>query len=350
MSGSTQKGCLIGCLSSIGILMGGIILIIAMIACCMRGCANMVNSDLFEEEIANKRPLDESPFRLAWLSGDGDEESARILKIRLRGVISESIEYSIFNPTEDTSAPSALRKIRAATKDDSIDGIYLDIDSPGGSVTMSDELHDALWRFRASDTNRFVFVHMGDLCCSGGYYTAAPATWIMARPTTLTGSIGVILGGINMAELARKIGIEDVTIASGDNKDLLNPLKPVNTNHVAILKRPISQLYDRFVSIVAKGRGLPVETVRTLADGRIFSAEDAVKEKLVDSIGHEEDAMEKIRELAGNDVRIYGYREKTGIQSIFDNALLFESAGGLLQKMKAALDEGSAPRAEYRVQ
>ena len=326
-------------------------LMFAMVAFCIRGCTSMSNSDMSKamDKLAETRPQDETPFKKTWLYGKGGENAAHVLKIRLRGVISESIQRNIFDPTEDTGAPTALRKIRAATKDKTIRGIYLDIDSPGGGVTISDELHDAICRFRNSNTNRFVFVHMGDLCCSGGYYAAAPASWIMARPTTLTGSIGVIMSSINIAELARKIGLEGVTIASGDNKDLLNPLKPVDTNHVAILKRPISQLHERFVSIVAKGRHLPLEAVRQLADGRIFSAEDALKEKLIDGIGHEADAMKQIEKLAGGNVRIYGYKEKPNFQSLFDGILLFESADGLVRKMKAVLDEGDAPRAEYRV-
>ena len=351
MEENTQKGCLIGCLSSVGILVGIVMLMFAMIAFCIRGCTSMTNSDMSKtmDKLAEARPQDEVPFKKTWLSGRGGGNAAHVLKIRLHGIISESIPRNIFDPTEDTGAPTALRKIRAATKDKTIRGLYLDIDSPGGGVTTSDELHDAICRFRKSNTNRFVFVHMGDLCCSGGYYAAAPATWIMARPTTLTGSIGVIMSSVNIAELARKIGLEGVTIASGDNKDLLNPLKPVDTNHVAILKHAISQLYERFVSIVAEGRHLPLETVRQLADGRIFSADDALKEKLIDGIGHEADAMEQIKKLAGGDVRIYGYKEKPNFQSLFDGILLFESADCLIRKMKAALDEGDAPRAEYRV-
>ena len=355
MEPNTQKGCMIGCLSSVCIFIGIIFAIGLLSLFAIRGCTQAASgvpgasgiSRALDNEL---RPQDEKPFKKVWLSGKGGTKAAHVLKIRLHGIISSSFERTIFNPAEDTSAPSALRKIRAATKDKTIRGLYLDIDSPGGGVTMSDELHDAVLRFRASGTNRFVFVHMGDLCCSGGYYVAAPATWIMARPTTLTGSIGVIMNSVNAAGLARKIGIEGVTIASGDNKDLLNPLKPVNTNHVEILQRPIRQLYERFVGIVARGRNLPIETVRTLADGRVFSAEDALKNKLIDGVGHEADAMRQLKKLAAGDVRIYGYREQNDFRSLLENALIFESVDDLVGKMKAALVEETAPRAEYRVQ
>ena len=355
MEPNTQKGCMIGCLTSVGIFIGLVIAVILLCVFAFRGCTQAVSTsgEMHGEATAldgELRPQDEKPFQKVWLSGRGGAKAAHVLKIRLHGIISSSFERNVFNPAEDTSAPTALRKIRAATKDRTIRGLYLDIDSPGGGVTMADELHDAVLRFRASGTNRFVFVHMGDLCCSGGYYAAAPATWIMARPTTLTGSIGVIMNSVNAAELARKIGLEGVTIASGDNKDLLNPLKPVNPEHVKILEKPIRHLYERFVGIVAKGRHLPVETVRPLADGRVFSAEDALKNKLIDGIGHEADAVKQMKELAGGDVRIYDYRAKNDFRSFLENMLIFESANGLLGKMKAELMEETVPRAEYRVQ
>lgn len=354
MDSNTQKGCMIGCLSSVGIFVGFIFALVLLCIFAFRGCTQMasLSGDASGEAASpdgELRPQDEKPFQKVWLSCRGGAKAAHVLKIRLHGIISSSFERSVFSPTEDTSASTALRKIRAATKDRTIRGLYLDIDSPGGGVTMADELHDAVLRFRASGTNRFVFVHMGDLCCSGGYYAAAPATWIMARPTTLTGSIGVIMNSVNAAELARKIGLEGVTIASGANKDLLNPLKPVNPEHVKILEKPVRHLYERFVGIVAKGRNLPVETVRPLADGRVFSAEDALKNKLIDGIGHEVDAVKQMKRLAGGDVRIYDYRAKNDFRSFLESALIFESAENLLGKMKAALVEETVPRAEYRV-
>ena len=353
MEANTQKGFMLGCLSSVAIAVIIFLFLFALMALVMRGCSQMVmdaNAEqaLAESQYGEQQPRDEKPFRKVWLTGRGGEKAPRVLKIRLHGIISTSIDRNFFKPSEDTSASTALRKIRAATKDKSIRGLYLDIDSPGGGVTTSDELHDAVLKFRESDTNRFVFVHMGDLCCSGGYYAAAAADCIMARPTTLTGSIGVIMSSVNVAELARNIGIEGVTIASGKNKDLLNPLKPVDTNHVAILQRPVQQLYDRFVGIVAKGRNLPVATVRALADGRIFSAEDALKNKLVDCIGHETDAMLELKKLAGGNIRVYEYTEKANLLDVFSNSLILESSDDLVRKMKSVLAEETAPRAEYR--
>ena len=335
-----------GCLASIGILTIGAFLFVIIMSFVLKGCAEM-QADT-QDAIAIV-PQDSNQFKKVWLSGDGDEDAAHVLKIRISGVMTSRIDRPVFGTIDDTSAPTALRKIKAAIDDESIDGLYLEIDTPGGGVTLADELHDAILRFRKSSEGRFVFVHMGDLCCSGGYYTAVGADWIMARPTTLTGSIGVIMSTFNIAELAHKIGVTDVTIASGENKDLLNPLKPVKPEHVKILEEPIKQLYERFVGIVAEGRDLPIEVVRQLADGRVFTADDALKHKLVDSIGHEDEAIEQIKKLADGDVRIYGYRKKNGFMSILENSLLFESSDSLIKKTKAALIEEESPRAEYRM-
>lgn len=335
-----------GCLASVGILTIGFFLFVIIMSFVLKGCSEM-QADT-QDAIAIV-PQDSNQFKKVWLSGDGDEDAAHVLKIRISGVMSSKIDRPVFGTIDDTSAPTALRKIKAAIDDESIDGLYLEIDTPGGGVTLADELHDAILRFRKSSEGRFVFVHMGDLCCSGGYYTAVGADWIMARPTTLTGSIGVIMSTFNIAELAHKIGVTDVTIASGENKDLLNPLKPVKPEHVKILEEPIKQLYERFVGIVAEGRDLPIEVVRQLADGRVFTADDALKNKLVDSIGHEDEAIEQIKKLADGDVRIYGYRKKNGFMSILENSLLFETSDSLIKKTKAALIEEESPRAEYRM-
>ena len=335
-----------GCLASVGILTIGFFLFVIIMSFVLKGCSEM-QADT-QDAIAIV-PQDLNQFKKVWLSGDGDEDAAHVLKIRISGVMTSRIDRPVFGTIDDTSAPTALRKIKAAIDDESIDGLYLEIDTPGGGVTLADELHDAILRFRKSSEGRFVFVHMGDLCCSGGYYTAVGADWIMARPTTLTGSIGVIMSTFNIAELAHKIGVTDVTIASGENKDLLNPLKPVKPEHVKILEEPIKQLYERFVGIVAEGRDLPIEVVRQLADGRVFTADDALKHKLVDSIGHEDEAIEQIKKLADGDVRIYGYRKKNGFMSILENSLLFESSDSLIRKTKAALIEEESPRAEYRM-
>ena len=151
------------------------------------------------------------------------------------------------------------------------------------------------------------------------------------------------------AELARKIGLQPVTIASGANKVMLNPLEPVNPEHVKILERPVKQLHERFVEIVAKGRALPVEKVCEIADGRVLSASDALECGLVDGIGQVADARDQRVKLAGGEVRICAYRDKSDFCSLFGDTLMLESAGRILRKAEAAMDGDSAPRAVYRL-
>lgn len=356
MNSESTKGFFVGCVTSVLALVFFIFLFVLMCGLLLRGCVETLSSEDASESISESlqqkidKPETDDDFTKVWTAGKGGTSAPKILRIRIRGVLSDSERRRLIELDEATSAPAALRQLRAATKDKSLRGLWLDIDSPGGSVTTSDVLYDAILRFKAADTNRFVFVHMGDLCCSGGYYISAAADRIMARPTTLTGSIGVIMNGLNAAELAKKIGIESVTIASATNKDLLNPLKPVDPQHVEILKKPIVQMYDRFVSIVAKGRHLPEEKVRGLADGRVFSAADAKKVGLVDVLGHEEEAMDDVCRLAGSkNVRVYRYREKPSLEKLLMTSFLFESANDIAKEIKSSLKESTVPSAEYRL-
>lgn len=340
---------MIGCLSSVCVFVVCSFLLILMLGFMLRGCVQAGDYSTSQPDTAlQTKPEGEGDFKKVWIDGKGGRDAPKVLKIKIRGVISSSAPQELFSVDEDTSSAAALRKIRVAAKDRSIHGLYLDIDSPGGGVTAADEIHHAIQKFKASQTNRFVIVHMGDMCCSGGYYIAAPADWIMARPTTLTGSIGVIVNGVNAAGLAGKIGLESVTIASAANKDLLNPLKPVNPEHVAIIRKPVEQLYERFVKLVADGRKLPVEKVKALADGRIFSAEDALANKLVDGIGHTDDVLERITKLVGKPVRVVRYQESPGLVKLFSNSLLFESGSDIARDVKAALEREALPKAEYR--
>ena len=353
MSEESGKGFFVGCVTSVIVLIAIVFLFVLMCGWLVRGCTEAVSDgggrEMLAERLGRERPEDDGDFTKVWVRGAG-ASAPQVLRIRLKGVLEDDDRRRLFELDEPTSAPAALRQIRAAAKDKALRGLWLDIDSPGGSVTMSDELYDALLRFKASATNRFVFVHMGDMCCSGGYYVAAAADCIMARPTSLTGSIGVIMNGINAAALAQKIGVESVTIASAANKDLLNPLKPVNPAHIEILRRPIGQMYERFVGIVAKGRHLPAEKVRAVADGRVLSAEDARAAGLVDAIGHADAAFRAVNALAGGKtVRVCRYRERPGLERLFSSSFLFEGMGDFVRELRAACDDASTPAAEYRL-
>ena len=354
MEDGVSKGFGIGCIASVIVLVAVIFLFTLMCGLLFNGCVRA--SEEAESELrasleneAMSRPEEPARFEKIWVAGSYDRLAPKVLRIKLNGTIMESDDArGLFSMEDSTTASAALKRIRAATKDKSIRGILLEIDSPGGGVTASDILHDALMGYKRAATNRFVAVYMGDMCCSGGYYVAAAADRIYAHPTTITGSIGVIMSGLNVAGLAKKLGISGVTIASGENKDILNPLKEVNPEHVALLRKPVEEMYERFLGIIAKGRRMPVEKVRPLADGRIFSANEALKNGLIDGVFHEAGLRKALKELAGGeDVRIVRYQSNKGLGRFFDMSFLFEQFRGAVRG--ALAEAAAAPRAEYRL-
>lgn len=246
-----------------------------------------------------------------WSCGHGE---AVVVRIPLTGMIMMDEQGGMFRSSG--SAVSAVKAIRRATRDRKVRGIILEINSGGGGITASDIIYKALLDFKAADDERVIVALLGDVAASGAYYVALAADTIIAHPTTLTGSIGVIMQSINVRELARKIGVEDVTIKSGDNKDLLNPFHEVKEEQRAMLQQVIDTMHTRFVKLVAKERNLEEEDVRKIADGRVLCAEDAVQFKLIDSIGYMSDARKTIAGLLDvDDTRIIRYQEDV---SIFD--------------------------------
>ncbi len=269
-----------GCLGALLLLVGGVILGFYLL---MGG----VHALLGEMDPTQR------PYHV--VEGDPSEDGARgVLRVEISGVITGSERGWSAAAGNDVAA---LRAIEHAIDDDDIQAILLVIDSPGGGVGPSDALYHALERFKLARPGRVVVVQAGDLLASGAYYIAMQANWVNATPTTVVGSIGVIMPGINAAGLAQKIGLSDSSVASGPSKDLGNPLKPVNPAHTAIQQAVVDALYDRFVGIVAGGRHLPESDVRALADGRILSARDALEHRLIDGIGYEDGLDAKLAEL-----------------------------------------------------
>ena len=176
-------------------------------------------------------------------------------------------------------------------------------------------------QFKASQDGRKVVVFMRDLCASGGYYVSAAGDWLIAEPTTIVGSIGVIMSTINMKGLSEKIGIKDVTIKSGANKDLLNPFTETSPEQLAILQEMIDASYRRFFNIVRDGRDFEEAKLKTLADGRIFDAQKALYEGFIDQIGYFEDAVAKTAELLGEkSVKIVRYESEPSFFKLLTSA------------------------------
>jgi protease-4 len=187
-------------------------------------------------------------------------------------------------------------EIKEYAKDHSIRAIILRIDSPGGAVGPSQEIYEEV---KKASVEKHVVVSMGSIAASGGYYIAAPADVIFANPGTLTGSIGVIMEIPNIEGLMSKIGVQTEVIKSGKHKDMASAFKKMAKEDRDILQGVLDNVHEQFIRAVAEGRKLTVEGLRPIADGRIFTGEQAKVLRLVDELGTLEDAIKKAAELAG---------------------------------------------------
>lgn len=234
---------------------------------------------------------------------------------------------------------ATLAMLERAAEDDSVAGVLLAVDTPGGSVTDADLIHHAIRRLR--DKKRRVLVHMGDLCASGGYYLAVAADEIWALPTTVTGSIGVIINNIELGGLLDRFGVRDDSITSGQNKQMLSPFEPLTDEQRALLQGIVDSMYARFLDVIVKGRGIEIEALRPIADGRLLTAEQAREAGLVDRIDYPKAALARLGALAGEGpFTVVRYRSEPGLFDLFRARL-----GASERPLVAELLQG--PRAMY---
>lgn len=188
-------------------------------------------------------------------------------------------------------------RLDAAAKDPQVKAVVLRLNSPGGAVTASDIMYKDLCNFREK-TGKPVVACMMDVAASGAYYLAMGADFVYAHPTTVTGSIGVIMSLYNATGLAAKIGIASNPIKSGPIKDIGNPLRDMTDAERAVLQTLVNSFYDQFVAVVCTGRRMDEQRVRQLADGRVYAGREAKTLGLVDEIGYLEDAINCAKALA----------------------------------------------------
>ena len=179
---------------------------------------------------------------------------------------------------------------------DDVKAVVLRINSPGGAVGPSQEIYSEITRLRNTKT---VVASMGTVAASGGYYAAAAAEKIVANPGTITGSIGVLVEFVDASELLGKIGVDGYVIKSGKYKDVGSPLRKMDVDEKSMLQALVNDVNGQFIAAVADGRGIEVEAVKGMADGRIFSGAQALSLGLVDQLGDLTDAIELSASLAG---------------------------------------------------
>ena len=215
----------------------------------------------------------------------------KVAIITLRGLISSSLPGNV----GDSMVDDMRYALEQARDDNNVRAVVLEIDSPGGEVTASDVIYDAVVRTRAKKP---VVVYMDSVAASGGYYVACGGKYLMANETTITGSIGVIIQTLNYEQLFNKIGLASVVFKSGKFKDMLNGARPITPEEREYVQGFVMSTYEKFLGIVAKERNLPADGLRTtIADGRILSGRDAHEHKLIDGLGQIEDAFRKAKEL-----------------------------------------------------
>lgn len=266
------------------------ILLLTLAATATSGCVFVVAPNWFDRDPALRETV---------VEGEGD---AKVLIVSVDGFISDKPTERAFGLVrEESTLARVAAELDKAEKDDDIAAVVLRVDSPGGAVTASDEIYDRLRRFAEARDVPLVAT-MGNVATSGAYYIALAADDILAHPTTVTGSIGVILVGVNASGLLAKLGVENETYTSGPHKDLLSPLRGATPEEREIVQGVLDDLFGRFVTVVDRRRpGLDDDRRDAIVDGRIFSAERALELGLVDRIGRLDDAVELAKKRAGVD-------------------------------------------------
>lgn len=259
----------------------------------------------------------------------------KIVHIDLEGIISSmDVGGGLFSEAMP-SVDSIKHALEQAVEDKNVKAIVLRINSPGGEVTASDILYNAV---KKAAKKKPVVVYMDSMAASGGYYVSCGATKVVASETTLTASIGVIMETLNYHELFGKVGLSMTTFTSGAFKDSLSGARPMRDDEKAYVQNLVTQMYDRFLGIVTEARGVPKDKLKsTVADGRVVTGREALNAKLVDQIGYVEDAYALARELGkAADAGVVKYRHEA---SFFE---VFASAKAAPQPAKVQVDVGSS--------
>jgi len=230
------------------------------------------------------------------LIDNGGED--KIVLIPVSGVILNEGENNVFASTEGYITPKIIRDVLDRVKTDKkVKAVIFDLNSPGGSPVASDRIFEQLLNFKQQTQIPLVFL-MGDIAASGGYYIASAADFIVANPSTLTGSIGVIMETYNLEELYKKIGVTKKTFKQGEYKDILSDSRPITDEEQKIIDSLNENTYNLFISRVAQGRNKTEDQIRTLANGRIYSGSQAKDLGLIDSLGNLDEAVYQAKSLA----------------------------------------------------
>ncbi len=251
------------------------------------GCSPQIHLDFLGSEELQEVTLQPSPAR------------DKILMIDVEGTISTYVSQGLF--AREKNLPGAIySRLERAAGDPAIKAVILRLDTPGGEVTASDIIYHQILKFKA-DTHKPVLGLMMGLAASGGYYIAVACDYIIAHPSTLTGSIGVISIFPDVHDLMAKVGVKVNVIKSAEAKDAGSPFRDMTIEEKKIFQGIIDEYFEGFLAVVAAGRKdkISADDLRRIADGRVYTAPQALRLKLIDEVGYYEDAYRKTLSLAG---------------------------------------------------
>lgn len=301
--------------------------------------SSMNNANDYEDLLNMDKPFKEKVVK----HGKGLN---KIAVINIQGIIQDTGAAPFMSPF-GFDHQGLLKSLENAGEDPAVKGIVLKVNTPGGGVVESAEIHDKI--LEAQELyDKPVYSAMGNTAASGGYYVSAPADKIFAHPGTLTGSIGVIMENINFAELADTYGIDFNTITSGEYKDIMSSSREMTEDERAILQSMVDELYGDFVQVIVEGRDMTEAEVKAVADGRVFTGRQAQANGLVDDIGTFDDAVAMMQEDYGLEgASLIEYEANFGFGSLlgFSAESLLGSKSDLDGIMNLIRDSG--PRAMY---
>src|SRR5207247_1317384 len=278
----------------------------------------------------------------------GDDQ---ILLMDVSGFLSDESTSSLLNITAPPARVPLLVRVREELKkaqdDPKVKALVIRINTPGGTVTASDVIYRELELFKQEKKIPVVAVMM-DVAASGGYYVALAADTIVAHPTTVTGSIGVIMLSLNAEGLLQKLGVTTAAFKSGERKDMGSPFRALTDEERKIFQSVIDGLYGQFLARLVESRKLPLDVARTIADGHVYTAQQALELKLIDQIGYMDDVLKLARRTIGVDeARVVVYHRPAEYRATY-YARSESSAGGLdVTATQLASLIGGGPRFLY---
>ncbi|MFK2824678.1 signal peptide peptidase SppA [Bacillus sp. B190/17] len=239
----------------------------------------------------------------------------KIAVLPVEGVIQDTGTTESFFSSPGYNHRQFMKQLDKVQEDRTVKAVILQVNSPGGGVVESAQIHKKIIEIKEK-TKKPVYVSMGAMAASGGYYISAPADKIYASPETLTGSLGVIMQSVNYSKLAKKYGVDFVTIKSGPHKDILSPTREMTEEERKILQSMINNSYNGFVDVIANGRGMSKEQVRKIADGRVYDGRQAKELNLIDGFGYLEDTIAALKKAENlKDAQVVTYESNLGLPS-----------------------------------